>query len=1011
MRRGGAVFLLALIVAAGLRPASAASRVLPRLSFHVLRTPHFRVYFHQGLERQARLLAEVAESVWATVPAQLGLPPPGMTHVLLVDQDDASNGWATPLPYDTVMVTAAWPAPSDIIGNTSAWLRLVFTHEYTHVLQLHQSRGYARGVKAVFGRAPLAFPNLFLPGWSTEGLATYAESRFTGQGRLRSGDSFTIVADRVREAGAERMDQVTGGQVQWPAGLGPYLYGGFFTQYLAQRFGEEKLGELGRRTAGRLPYLASAAYRQTYAKGLGELWADYQRTLTDPGDVSAGQVPGQGPGEVWPAAQIIPRRLTREGYYVSTPRYAGDGRIVYGRQNADDLPAVAVIDLETAPKAEPPSRQVWGKAPALPAVGRRLAIRYGGEQLSLRGRIVFFDGADYQVNVAWRSDLYAAETDTGRVQRLTRDARLVAPDVSPDGRSLACISIAGGLRRVVVYGVEGTEVGSLALSAAARLLGEADAAYGSPRWSPDGTRLAVERRPAGGPSEIVVIDVASGRSTVVASSADARNVTPAWLPDGRALLFASDRGGRSFELYVAGIESGEVIPIGGVPGGAMSPEVSPDGRRLVYVGYTAAGYDLFEMPVEAVRQAASRLSVNRGGEQPGTVASPSRGTTPATPVEAPPAATPQAGTPAATPYRPFLTLLPRSWQPAGDFAGNHLRLGLSTGGVDILGRHAFGLTALWRVQAGSDAMYGPHRARPDWSAFYTYDRWRPGFFVAASDETTFPPQSVAGVRQANAELRERHVAFGASVPFIGVRQAQVLQAAFNVERNELLTVRGDRTFLRNAIQAGWAFHNAHLFGYSISPEQGVAVGVTSEQVRAALGADGNADAFTAEIRGYLRLGGRHAVLATRAAVGVANGDAAVARVFYLGGPQPAGSLIDFGNDALSLLRGFEDQAFAASHVGAVNVEYRFPLWRVERGKGNWPLFLRTLHGAVFSDIGQVWDHQFSWADYKASVGAELSIDTVLGFGAPITVAAGVAQPVSGAQGRGASAYVRFGRAF
>ena len=267
------------------------------------------------------------------------------------------------------------------------------------------------------------------------------------------------------------------------------------------------------------------------------------------------------------------------------------------------------------------------------------------------------------------------------------------------------------------------------------------------------------------------------------------------------------------------------------------------------------------------------------------------------------------------------------------------------------------------------------------------------------------------MRQADAELRERHVAFGASVPFIGVRQAQVLQAAFNVERNELLTVRGDRTFLRNAIQTGWAFHNAHLFGYSISPEQGVAVGVTSEQVRAALGADGDADAFTAEIRGYIRLGGRHAVLATRGALGIANGDAAVARVFYLGGPQPAGGLIDFGNDALSLLRGFEDQAFAASHVGALNVEYRFPLWRVERGKGNWPLFLRTLHGAVFSDVGQVWDHQFSWADYKASVGAELSIDAVLGFGAPITVAAGVAQPVAGAQGRGASGYVRFGRAF
>jgi len=307
-------------------------------------------------------------------------------------------------------------------------------------------------------------------------------------------------------------------------------------------------------------------------------------------------------------------------------------------------------------------------------------------------------------------------------------------------------------------------------------------------------------------------------------------------------------------------------------------------------------------------------------------------------------------------------------------------------------------------------MYGPHRARPDWSAFYTYDRWRPGFFAAAADETTFRPQWVAGARQADAELRERHVAVGASVPFIGVRRSQVWQTALNLERNTLRTVQSDRAFVRNAIQTGWAFTSASQFGNSISPEQGIAAGITSEQVRAALGADGDADAFSGEIRGYARVGPGHGVLAMRAAVGVANGDARVARIFYLGGAQ-AGGLVDFGSEALSLLRGFEDNAFAATHLGAVNVDYRFPVWRIERGKGNWPLFLRTLHGAVFADLGQVWDHSFSWAGYKASVGAEISLDTIVGFGAPITISAGLARAFRGGRAAGASGYLRVGRAF
>jgi Tol biopolymer transport system component len=973
MRRAAGVCLLALLAAAGTRGAEAASRVLPGLAFRVLRTPHFRVYYHQGLEPQARLLAGVAESVWAEVPARLGLPAPTTTHVLLVDQDDSANGWATPLPYDTVMVTAAWPAPSEILGNAREWLRLVFTHEYTHVLLLHQSRGYARAVKWIFGRVPLAFPNLFLPGWSIEGLATFSESRFTGEGRLNAGDSFTIVTERVRRSGPERMDQVTGGQVEWPAGLGPYLYGGFFAEYLAARFGDEKLGELGRRTAGRLPYLASGAYRPVFGQGLGELWTEYQEAL--------GAGAGASPAGTDAATR---RQLTREGYYVSTPRFAADGRtIVYGRRNADDFPAVAVHRIGTDERA-----------PVEPSRGRRLAVRYGGEQLSVHGRLVFFDRADYEVNVAWRSDLYAADIESGRVQRLTHGARLVAPDVSPDGRLLACINVAGGGRRLEVYRVDGTTIGEIRLTLVGPL-GDPGALFGSPRWSPDGARLAVEHRRAGGPSEIVVFDTGSRQARVIVAGGRERNLTPAWAPGGRTVLFSSDRVGRSFQIYAADAESGEVTPVLAAAGGAQWPEVSPDGRRLVYVGCTPAGYDLFETAYPLAQASVPAASAS-----------------PAAPVDQQVASSTdqRAGRSPSARYRPFFTLLPRSWQPAADYSDSRLRLGLSTGGADLLGRQAFGVGALWRVHAGSDALYGPHRARPDWNAFYVYDRWRPSMFVVASDETTFHPQSVAGVPQADAELRERKVAVGTSVPVAGVRRSQVFRAAFDIEHDTLRTVLGDLTFDRNAFQAGWAFDSARQFGYSISPEQGIAAGVTSEQVRAAFGADGDADAFSAEVRSYARVGPGHSVLAARVAAGIATGDARVARRFYLGGPQ-AGGLIDFGHEALSLLRGFDDQAFAATHVGGANVEYRFPVWRIERGRGNWPLFLRTLHGAVFADVGQVWDDGFSWADYKSSVGAELSVDIVLGFGAPFTVSTGAAKTFQGGHPFGSGAYVRVGRAF
>ena len=68
----------------------------------------------------------------------------------------------------------------------------------------------------------------------------------------------------------------------------------------------------------------------------------------------------------------------------------------------------------------------------------------------------------------------------------------------------------------------------------------------------------------------------------------------------------------------------------------------------------------------------------------------------------------------------------------------------------------------------------------------------------------------------------------------------------------------------------------------------------------------------------------------------------------------------------------------------VNVDYRLPLWRVGRGVGTIPVFLRTVHGAVFFDAGQAWSSGVRWDDARTSLGGELSADTVLGFALPLT---------------------------
>jgi outer membrane protein assembly factor BamA len=189
--------------------------------------------------------------------------------------------------------------------------------------------------------------------------------------------------------------------------------------------------------------------------------------------------------------------------------------------------------------------------------------------------------------------------------------------------------------------------------------------------------------------------------------------------------------------------------------------------------------------------------------------------------------------------------------------------------------------------------------------------------------------------------------------------------------------------------------------------------VTTELARKALGSSGDASLVAADGRLYLSPFARHQVLAVRLAGGVSTGDPTIERTFHLGGAGPNASTLDFGRNAISLLRGFSSDTFAGSRVALLNLDYRWPIARPQRGYGTWPFFVHTIHGAVFADVGHTWTQTFRTADVKSSAGVELSTDVVAGYWLPITATVGVAWGRDGSRAvaSGGSVYVRVGRAF
>jgi hypothetical protein len=654
------VLLGVLLILLAARASPAASRYDPRLRFQAFRTPHFDIYWHQGEEAAARRLAAIAERVRARLASELGSVH-GRVQVVLVDQSDITNGWATPVPYNTIELTLRPPPADAPIGNTTDWLELVFTHEYTHIVHLDRTGGVLRPVRRIFGRVPIAFPNLFLPAWQVEGLATFEESHQGGEGRVASASFGAIVDAAVRQGRFEPFDRAAGGLDVWPAGEAPYAYGSAFHRYLADRFGPERLASLADATAGRLPLFGAGAFRAVFGAPLPALWRDFERARQR----------NAAPAGRTDAAAV---RLTHIGYSVGA--LAGAGPLFFSVATADRYPALMRRDED----------------------GRvsRIAWRYLGERTAVHGSWVVFDQIAPVRNVAWQSDLYAVPATGGAVHRLTREARAAAPAFSPDGTRLACVIETGGVRSLAVLPFNPS-----GLAHPAALTAAADGDFGAPDWSPDGREIVAERRVPGA-FELVVVDAATGAWRAVLRSAG-RLATPTWRPDGRGVLFTAELEHEASNAFLLDLASGEIRRVTDAVNGVRLPHLSADGRVLTYIGYTADGDDLFSVATEP----AGWPRVDAGRFRPRAVE----------PAEASETSV------AAEAYSPWRTLRPTYWSPVAYSDAGELVLGAGTAMSDVLGRHAYAVEAGWSSRARPDwsVAYAYDRWRPTIFAGYSDD--------------------------------------------------------------------------------------------------------------------------------------------------------------------------------------------------------------------------------------------------------------------------------------------------
>jgi TolB protein len=206
--------------------------------------------------------------------------------------------------------------------------------------------------------------------------------------------------------------------------------------------------------------------------------------------------------------------------------------------------------------------------------------RLTGEKGVASSRIVFVRQISPGVK-----EIFQVDRDGAGMIQLTRHGSLtLSPTVASDGR-LAYVTYKGGAPEI--WGQrrkDGPHEKFYPTSGAGGMIS-------SPMWSPDGKRLAFVQGDRRGNSDIMTLDLATGRARRL-TDGHGINTEPTWNPNGNQIAFTSDREGGP-QVFLMQDDGSNLRRLTGEGSYNASPAWSPNGAMVAYVSRFEGKFDLF----------------------------------------------------------------------------------------------------------------------------------------------------------------------------------------------------------------------------------------------------------------------------------------------------------------------------------------------------------------------------------------------------------------------------------
>jgi hypothetical protein len=1044
-------FLTALMVGwcLALTPSpSQAASFDPDLDWRTLETPHFNITFHQGEAALAEETAAIAEAVWDKMTAEIGTAPRRPTELVLIDPTDLANGYAMSLPVNTIVIFITSPSEDSALSLYSKWTDTILTHEFAHTLHLDTIEGLPKVLRAVLGR--VVNINRVSPGWVIEGFATFQETRHTTGGRGRSNMAHMVKRMAVLEDQFPPLGNMDGFQTAPPGGNLRYLFGQDLIQFVSDKTGSNTWTKWIHAYGGSVPYWLPS--QRVFGQRLVPLYKEWKLHLSERYGAQAEAVRATGETETalisdGIAACMGPTWNPTGDQLVFSCAHPVDGSsIQLWKPESDETE----VELKGA-FAKDFSWRADGKAffysgthtvdrfnlfddVYFHKLGRKSSSlltrgkRARQPSLSPDGRDLIVVRNKLQEN--WLAKLSIDQT-MEPLAKFERNAQLATPVHSPDGRHIALSMWLDGVRDIWILKQDGSLFRRVTIDGAHDM---------DPAWSADGRWLYFSSDRTG-IFNIYGIELETERLFQVTNVLGGA-FHPAPSPDGQTLIFESfshngmdivsksngrdlwtDRGFLPQPLEHAGalsatqdlsedpspppttaapIEASAKLGTSALPSGIPRPVMSLKIPGLSGFGGPMGGFDvlpIFGNPYPDSPE--SGPDVEDGAVDTEDEIDEEEDFPFSYPVKR---------------YRPGRLLFPPRYLMPGAMVdySDTLMAFVGTSSWDPLMQWFYTGFLSYR---GDNNYIG-------WGASVAYNRWIPVISGGVYSQTVRygnlfenigPPGSGGSWVRSIERLEETYfdkrtkgylsVAFptkehsAAYVQWRGTHRTPLTPLShyeargIDIYRPNLPT-RG----FQSAIGAGWGYGKGVSYGRAISTEKGQAYGVSSRLTSSMLGSyqlDENdvripfsQFQFGGNYRKYLTVPwfDDH-VVATSLAAGGTIGDRTRYGSYRLGGNFGQGGIYSLPEEYRSL-RGFRPAAVYGDWYYLATMEYRLPLWWIDRGVGTIPFFARYIAATAFLDAGNAFndlpdgnaEQAPPFQQTLVGAGAEIRARAIIGYG-------------------------------